>query len=97
MSDRLAVMAGGGVEQAGTPQEGLPVAGDRLQRPRTSSAAPTSSMSGSRRAAGPGLLAVQIGDQVIECPGRLAQGEAGRLVVRPERLRLGTGGRRAIG
>ena len=90
MSDRLAVMAGGRVEQAGTPQE-------VYQSPATAYVADflgSANVIDVRiaRAAGPGLLAVQIGDQVIECPGRLAQGEAGRLVVRPERLRLGAGG-----
>lgn len=89
MSNRMAVMAGGHVEQVGTPQEvyefpATAYVADFLGSANVIEAEIT-------RSAGSSLMEVRIGDQVITCPGSLGAGEVGRLVVRPERLRLEPG------
>jgi spermidine/putrescine transport system ATP-binding protein len=89
MSDRLAVMASGQVEQVGTPQE-------VYESPATAYVA---DFLGSAnvldvpitRTDEPGMVQVRIGSQVVSCPSSLPSGQVGRLVVRPERLRLDEG------
>ncbi|MFM7212891.1 MAG: ABC transporter ATP-binding protein [Actinomycetota bacterium] len=86
MSDRLAVMAGGLVEQVGTPAE-------VYDSPATAYVA---DFLGNANVldvevagpAGTGRTTVRLAGQTLTCQGDAGPGDAVKLVVRPERLRL---------
>jgi spermidine/putrescine transport system ATP-binding protein len=86
MSDRMAVMAGGLIEQVGTPAE-------VYDSPATAYVA---DFLGSANvlgvevigAASDGATQVRVADQVLACRGTAAPGDDVRLVIRPERLLL---------
>jgi spermidine/putrescine transport system ATP-binding protein len=86
MSDRMAVMAGGLIEQVGTPE-------DVYDSPATAYVA---DFLGSANvlavdvlgAAGEGRTSIRIGGETLTCRGVAASGDDVRLVIRPERLLL---------
>jgi spermidine/putrescine transport system ATP-binding protein len=86
MSDRMAVMAGGLIEQIGTPA-------DVYDSPATAYVA---DFLGSANIldvevtgpAGDGRTEIRVGGQVLACQGTAAPGDDVRLVIRPERLML---------
>ena len=86
MSDRMAVMAGGLIEQIGTPA-------DVYDSPATAYVAdflgnanvlPVEVIG----SAGDGRTEIRVGGQVLACQGIAAPGDDVRLVIRPERLML---------
>jgi spermidine/putrescine transport system ATP-binding protein len=86
MSDRMAVMAGGLIEQMGTPEEVYD----------TPATAYVADFLGSANVldvdvvgpAGDGLTMIRVGGQTLTCPGLTADETDVRLVIRPERLLL---------
>ena len=86
MSDRMAVMAGGRIEQVGTPEEvyGSPATAyvaDFLGSANVLHVEVTGTASAGR-------TAVRVGDDVLECKGSFSADDDVRLVIRPERLFL---------
>jgi spermidine/putrescine transport system ATP-binding protein len=86
MSDRMAVMAGGLIEQVGTPAE-------VYDSPATAYVADFLGSANVLKvevvgSAGDGRTAVRVGGETLTCRGIAPQGQDVRLVIRPERLLL---------
>jgi spermidine/putrescine transport system ATP-binding protein len=86
MSDRMAVMAGGLLEQVGTPAEvyDSPATAYVADFLGNANALPVEVIG----SAGDGRTEIRVGGQVLACRGIAAPGDDVRLVIRPERLML---------
>ncbi|MFM1965012.1 MAG: hypothetical protein RL134_737 [Actinomycetota bacterium] len=86
MSDRMAVMAGGLVEQVGTPAEvyDSPATAYVADFLGNANVLPVEILG----SAGAGTTSIRVGGQVLSCRGVVAAGDDVRLVIRPERLAL---------
>jgi spermidine/putrescine transport system ATP-binding protein len=86
MSDRMAVMAGGLLEQVGTPAEvyDSPATAYVADFLGNANVLPVEVIG----SAGDGRTEIRVGGQVLACRGIAAPGDDVRLVIRPERLML---------